>query len=137
MALQQVSPTCVPDHVDRRGSGKELRPVQRRGKAGGGGQLPSPQPHRGSDDGCLDTHEDWGLHLLRSTRRAQGEAEGSLGRVGGSVKPSIQGFFLYLTLQHRGSGNGWPHSFSLCLYPRQGIPIWLCRLYTEPPKTKM
>lgn len=67
-----ISLTCVPDHMDGRGGGNGVQPVFSSQKAGGGGQLPSAQPHCSSDDGRLDTHESRGFHLLCSTRRTQG-----------------------------------------------------------------
>lgn len=40
---------------------------------GSGGQLPSSEPHRGSDGGHLGDDEDWGYDVLRSAGRPEGE----------------------------------------------------------------
>ena len=72
-----ASSVCVADHVDGGSCSKGIQSGLCLRKAGGGGQLPSSQPYCSSDDGCVDTHEGRGFHLLCSTKCTQGtKAEG-------------------------------------------------------------
>lgn len=70
--------TCGPpsssDHLDGSVRQPGRQHPARRGPAGGGGQLPAPQPHRRPDLRPVDGHPVGGPGLLRPARRPEGQS---------------------------------------------------------------